>query len=169
MIHVYTGDGKGKTTSACGIALRAAGRRKRVLFVQFLKGSDLSGEILSMKRIPYIEIKRFGRDGFVRKDKIRDADLREISQGMKFVESRVKDRNIDVIILDEINLAMNYGLIDVKRILALIKKYRKEKEIILTGREAPASILKKADYVTFMKSIKHPYEKGVRARRGIEY
>lgn len=169
MIHVYTGNGKGKTTSACGLALRAAGRGKRVLFVQFLKGQNSSGEILLMRRIGRIQTRRFGRKGFVLKDRKCVKDFLEAERGIKFAERKLENKDADVIVLDEINVAMSYGLIDTKRVLRLIKRYGRRKEIILTGREVPKSILKKADYVTSMRAIKHPYERGIRARRGIEY
>ncbi len=169
MIHVYTGDGKGKTTSACGLALRAAGRGRRVLFVQFLKGKNSSGEIPLMKKIGLIQIRRFGKKGFVLKNRKSSRDFVEAERGIQFVERKLQNRDVDVVILDEINVAVNYGLINTNRVLGLMKKYGREKELILTGRKAPKNILKEADYVTFMKAVKHPYERGVRARRGIEY
>ncbi len=168
-IQVYTGKGKGKTTAALGLALRAAGHDMRVYIGQFLKG-QLYGELLSAKKLlPLIKIEQFGRKGFIHVTKNPDEeDKQRAKKGLKRCLDAMLSRQYRIIILDEINVALYFNLLDEKEVHEFLDKKPPETEIVLTGRYAPSSILKRADLVTEMKEKKHYFAKGVRARDGIE-
>lgn len=168
-IQVYTGNGKGKTTAALGLALRAAGHRQRVYIGQFLKG-QLYGELLSAKMLaPYITIEQFGRKGFIHVTKDPDEeDIKKTRRGLKKCLDAMLSLRYKIIILDEINVAVYFKLLSEKEVLEFLDQKPEEVEVILTGRYAPASFLKRADLVTEMKEKKHYYKKGVKAREGIE-
>ncbi len=168
-IQVYTGDGKGKTTAALGLALRAAGYKHKVYIGQFLKGQEY-GELLSAKKLqPYITIEQFGRKGFIHVTKDPDEkDIKRAKSGLKKCREAMLSRKYRIIILDEINVAVDFNLLTEEEIHEFLDKKPKDVEIILTGRYAPPSFLKRADLVTEMKEKKHYYKKGVRAREGIE-
>lgn len=171
MIYVFTGNGKGKTTSAMGLGLRAVGGGKKVLMIQFLKTDDTS-EVAAIKKHlkGRFTIKSFGRKGFPN-PKIgfiqKDFDL--ASKAFLLAKKEITNRKYDVVILDEINVAVDYGLIKITDMLNLINKFPKSKALVLTGRNAHGKITKKADLVTEMKEIKHPFKKGIVAKKGIEY
>ncbi|HLC90079.1 MAG TPA: cob(I)yrinic acid a,c-diamide adenosyltransferase [Patescibacteria group bacterium] len=165
-IHIYTGDGKGKTTSAFGLALRAIGAGYRVYIIQFMKGQNYS-ELKMLRRLPKLNFKRFGQKSFVhlpaaKKDKILG------QKGIALAKKVLKSRGYDLVILDEIFVAAFFKLIKYSDITNLIKIKPKNVELVLTGRKATPEIMKLADYVTEMREIKHPYQQGVKARRGIE-
>jgi cob(I)alamin adenosyltransferase len=168
-IQVYTGDGKGKTTAALGLALRAAGYKHKVYIGQFLKGQEY-GELLSAKKLsPYITIEQFGRKGFIHVTKDPDEeDIKRAKRGLKKCLEAMLSRKYRIIVLDEINVAVDLNLLTEEEIHKFLDKRPEDVEIILTGRYAPPSFLKKADLVTEMKAKKHYYKKGVRAREGIE-
>lgn len=168
-IQVYTGNGKGKTTAALGLALRAAGHKQKVFIGQFLKG-QLYGELLSAKSLsPYITIKQFGRKGFIHVTKDPDEeDIQKAKKGLRQCWDAMLSSKYRIIILDEINVAVYFKLLTEKEVLAFLDEKPAAVEVILTGRYAPASFLKKADLVTEMKEKKHYYKKGVKAREGIE-
>lgn len=168
-IQVYTGNGKGKTTAALGLALRAAGHKQRVYIGQFLKG-HLYGELLSVKALsPYITIDQFGRSGFIHVSKNPDEeDIQRAQKGLKKCLNAMLSKKYRIIVLDEINVAIFFKLLAEKDVLEFLSQKPEEVEVILTGRYAPASILKRADLVTEMKEKKHYYRKGVKAREGIE-
>jgi cob(I)alamin adenosyltransferase len=172
LVQVYTGDGKGKTTAALGLALRAAGRGRNVLFVQFLKeGKRGSGEALALRRaeLPII-LKRYGKDLLGKTSAGEKKKARERArQGLWYTARALKNRDADLIVLDEISHVMNLGLIEEEEVVALIDAKSRATELVLTGRDMPAEIVKRADLVTDMKNIKHPYDSGVTARYGIEY
>ncbi len=167
MIQVYTGNGKGKTTAAVGLGLRAVGAGKKVLLIQFLKDGQ-SSEIKAIKKISNFDIRVFGRKGFIKKDNLKKIDYDLAQQGFSFFQKAIKDKKYDCIILDEINVVSYFNLIDKKDLIDLIKKTPKKIEVVLTGRKASKEIIKIADLVTEMKEIKH-YFKKIRARKGIEY
>ncbi len=174
MVQVYTGDGKGKTTAALGLALRAIGHGMRVHVVQFLKNPEMMGdrygEIKASKdMLPGLVIHSFGLPRWVKKDDITPEDREEARKAMNLAHDLVKDPKINVIILDEIFLALHFGLVSLEELLDFIDKRPAEKELVLTGRNAPPEIIEKADLVTEMRQIKHYYEKGASARKGIEY
>ena len=167
-VHVYTGHGKGKTTAALGLGLRAAGAGLKVVMIQFMKGRRYS-EIDAVERIPNFEIMQFGRDEFVSKEKPEQVDVELAQQGFKEAEKIVQNGDYDLVILDEINVAVDYDLIKTKDVLRLIEGKPRDVELVLTGRYAHPLVIKKADIVTEMLEIKHVYQQGVLARKGIDY
>jgi len=167
-VQVLTGNGKGKTTSALGCGLRAAGRGLTVLMVQFMKGR-IYGELESVKHVPGFEILQFGRDVFVDKDNpaVEDRELARL--GFEKACDAVSSGKYDMVILDEINIAVDYGLVDLDELLDLVERKPKQVELILTGRYAHPEIQRVADTVTEMLDIKHHFSSGIEAREGIEY
>lgn len=168
-IQVYTGAGKGKTTAALGLALRAAGHNKKSYIGQFLKGQKY-GELLSVKRTaPFITIEQFGRKGFVHVTENPDEeDIQRAKNGLKKCLEAMLSQKYNIIILDEINVAVHFKLITEKEIHNFLQQKPEDVEIVLTGRYAPESFIDRADLVTEMKEIKHYYQNGVKAREGIE-
>ncbi len=167
MIHIYTGNGKGKTTAALGLALRAAGARKRVFIAQFVKGMPYA-ELHALRGHENITIKQFGRDCFIEKDPVEE-DIVAAQKGFQEVQAIINSHQYDVIILDEIFIALYYKLIDSEELKKLITSKFHETEIVLTGRYATKDFYEIADLVTEMKKVKHYFDKGVVARLGIEY
>lgn len=168
LIQVYTGNGKGKTTAALGLALRAVGHGMKVLMIQFMKGEQY-GELQSSKKLaPYLTLKQVGRETFISKSNPDPKDLELAQEGFGIAKKAIQNKEYDIVILDEINLAVDYGLISIADILQLIDSKPDEIELILTGRNVKRQILEKADLVTDMVDRKHYYDKGVPAREGIE-
>jgi len=166
-IQVYTGNGKGKTTAAFGLALRAAGAGKKVFIAQFVKGLHYS-ELDAVKRFPEIELHQYGLDCFI-VNQPTQADIEAAMEGFGKITTIINENSVDVLILDEICIALYYKLFKEAQVLELLKQKPEGMEIILTGRNAPVSIIEAADLVTEMKEIKHYYSKGVEARQGIEF
>lgn len=172
MIHLYTGNGKGKTTAAVGLAVRAAGNNMRVIFSQFMKGND-TGELHVLERQPEIRILRSSENfGFYKNlTEEEKAELTRIHNGiLERILAAVRDRECDMVILDEITYPVNWKLIDAEGLSQLLEMAaRQDVELVLTGRSPAGFLADCADYVTEMKAVRHPYERGVAARRGIEY
>jgi cob(I)alamin adenosyltransferase len=168
-IQVYTGDGKGKTTAALGLALRAAGHGLRVSVVQFLKSAGVYGETKEAAMLPGLTIIPSGRAGFVNLKAPDAADCQLAQEGFTLAKKIILAHAADIIVLDEINLAMNYHLLDTEEVLAFLQKEKYETEIILTGKDAPPEILAIADLVTEMKKVKHTFDQDIPPRRGIDY
>jgi cob(I)alamin adenosyltransferase len=173
LILVNTGDGKGKTTAAMGLALRAAGRNFKVLILQFIKGSWKSGEVKSLEKLkPLIEIEQLGL-GFIRykdgKMVDREKQLENAHESFEYARDKVNSGRYDLVVLDEINNLTGMGLLDVKDVVRLLKNKPEELNIMLTGRNAPAEVIKIADTVTEMREIKHAFNEGIKARKGIEF
>jgi len=169
LIQVYTGNGKGKTTAALGIALRAVGHGLKVLVIQFMKGNIRYGELESSKKLsPYLTIKQMGRKTFVSRVNPDPIDIGLAQDGFALAKKALKDKTYDIVILDEINVAIDYGLIPLSDLLRLIDSKPKTVELILTGRNAKSEIMDRADLVTEMVDRKHYYHKGIKARKGIE-
>ena len=169
LIQVYTGNGKGKTTAALGLALRAAGHRFKVLIIQFLKGGICYGELKSARKLsPYLTILPMGRECFVNKKCPHPTDQRWARKGWTLAQEAVQSQRYQLVILDEINVAVEYGMVPVKELLALMKSKPQNVELVLTGRWARPEVLRRADLVTEMKEKKHYYKKGVDSRVGIE-
>ncbi len=168
-IQVYTGEGKGKTTAALGLALRAAGHGFRTYFGQFLKGQP-SGEILAARKLsPLITIEQFGRKSFLKvTEDFEEQDYRLAAAGLKKCLQAMLSGQYRLIVLDEVNVALNLGLLPEKEVLDFLDRKPEGVEVILTGRYAPGTILDRADLVTEMVCRKHYYDRGVRARKGIE-
>lgn len=167
MIHIYTGEGKGKTTAALGLALRAAGAGFNVFIGQFLKGKDYS-ELKSLRKIKNIKVEQMGTRCFIKKSPSpRDIVLAE--KGLSRIKEMIKSGEFDVIILDEVNIAIRLNVLKLKDVLDVVRRCPDCVELVLTGRCAPESLRKCADYVTEMKEIKHPFRKKITGRRGIEF
>lgn len=168
-IQVYTGNGKGKTTASIGLAVRAAGHKEKTFIGQFLKGQDY-GELHAVKNLsPLITIEQFGRKGFyhVTKDPDKE-DIQSARNGLDKCEKAMLSGKYRIIILDEINVTVYFNLLSEKDIHSFLDQKPKDVEIVLTGRYAPDSFIERADLVTEMKEVKHYYEKGIQARKGIE-
>jgi cob(I)alamin adenosyltransferase len=169
MVQVYTGNGKGKTTAALGLALRATGQGKRVLMVQFMKGKVNYGELRSATKLPGFTIKQFGRPSFVDKNNPHPADIKGAREGLAFVQKAIASGKYDMVILDELNVALAFNLIPLKDALDLIAAKPGELELIITGRYAHSKIIKLADLVSAVREVKHYYRQGVPARKGFEF
>ncbi len=167
MIQVYTGNGKGKTTAALGLALRAAGAGFRVYIIQFIKGRRYS-ELAALKKIKKITLVQCGRGCFI-KDKPQAKDIILAKAGLAKVKQVIAQRRYRLVILDEINVAMKIGLLEIDEVMNILKKSPRNIELVLTGRYAPPAILKIADLISDIRETKHYYQKGVKARRGIEF
>lgn len=168
-VQVYTGNGKGKTTAALGLALRAAGHGMKTYFGQFLKGQHY-GEIDAVERLsPLIRIERFGREGFLHiTEGPDDEDIRKAREGLRKCREAMLSGRYDIVVLDEVNTAVLLKVLAVEEVLDLISEKPEAVELVLTGRGAPEAVIRRADLVTEMKDIKHYYDRGVKAREGIE-
>ncbi len=166
-IQVYTGDGKGKSTAAVGQAIRALGHRHRVLLVQFLKGRP-SGEVKVLEGMENVTVERFGSSKFVCGSPTPE-DIELAKEGFGKAREAVLSGGYDLVILDEINLLVDYKMLDVEEVIKLIKERPKGIELILTGRNAHPRIVEAADLVSEVRAVKHYYKEGVEARPGVEY
>jgi cob(I)alamin adenosyltransferase len=169
LVQVYTGEGKGKTSAAFGLALRAVGRELRVFVIQFIKGGFDYGELYVVKRLPNLELKAFGQGKFVTQVPAGEKDVALAKEAFALAKRVVESGEYDVVILDEVNVAVHLGLLSVEEVVNLVKVKPKHVELVLTGRYAPKEIVEVADLVTEMREIKHPYARGVKPRKGIEY
>ncbi len=170
LVIVYTGNGKGKTTAAMGMALRAWGQGMRILMLQFIKGGKGYGELKAVEKMPGFEIVAMG-EGFIKNsgdDKLAGhrAAARE---AMARAREEINSGRWDMIILDEINYAVSFGLLSESEVLELIDMKPHELHLVLTGRNAAGKVTEKADLVTEIKEIKHPYAKGIKAQKGVEF
>ena len=169
LVQVYTGDGKGKTTCALGLALRAVGQGFKVFMVQFMKGRN-TGEAKAAARLaPELTLRYFGRPGLVNLKAPDPEDLVLINEARELARRVMESGDYDLVILDEINLALAYGLIPLEDMLTWLRARPPWVEVVLTGRQAPAELVAFADLVTEMRPVKHYYAAGVPARRGIEW
>jgi len=167
-IHLYTGNGKGKTTAALGLALRAAGAGKKVFIAQFVKGMHYS-ELVSVEKLsPNIVLQQFGRDCFIRQEPTPE-DIQMANKGLDFVRELTRSGEYDMIILDEVCIALYYELFSLSALREVISQRRENMEWILTGRYASQELIDLADLVTEMVEVKHYYRQGVEAREGIEF
>lgn len=170
MVQVYTGNGKGKTTAAIGLALRAIGHGYKIFMLQFMKGSKNYGEIIaSEKYLPNFTIVQTGLETFVDKENPSRDDVRLALDGLEIAKKVVSENRYDIVILDEINVALDFKLIPLNEVAELVKNKPQEMEIILTGRYAPKEIIDLGDVVSEIQLVNHPYYHGVSAREGIEY
>ncbi len=169
LIVVNTGDGKGKTTAALGVALRAAGYGFNVSMIQFIKGAWKPGEVRAAPRLaPNFEIIPMGL-GFTWLSKDLERDKKKAQEGWRLAKEKISSGSYQIVILDEITHAVNHGFIELADVIQTLKQKDEMLHIILTGRNAPPEIIEIADLVTEMKLLKHPYEKGVPAQKGIEF
>jgi cob(I)alamin adenosyltransferase len=169
LVQVYTGEGKGKTTAALGLAMRAAGHGLRVYIIQFMKGWPNYGELKSVGGHPQITLRQFGRPEFVDPEKPEPADVEMAKEALREARQVLTSGSYDLVILDEVNVALKYGLIELKEVLTLIEEKPQDIELILTGRYAPPEVIERADLVTEMREVKHPYRIGIKGREGIEW
>lgn len=165
-IQIYTGNGKGKTTAALGLSLRAVCSGKTVFFGQFVKGMKYS-ELKANELLDNFEIKQYGRDCFIQKEPDEE-DIRLAKEGLRELSEKISSNQYDVVVMDELNIALYYKLFDVQEVIETLKSKSPKTEIIITGRYAPEELIEIADLVTEMKEIKHYYQQGVIAREGIE-
>ncbi len=172
LVIVYSGNGKGKTTAALGMALRAVGHNYKICMIQFIKGSWHYGEIDSSKRLePEFELIAIGK-GFVGilDDKYSKEEHKKIAnEAIKISKEKIQSGKYNIIILDEVNYAINLGLIDVNVVLDLIKLKPPELNLVLTGNHVKTKIIEVADLVTEMKQVKHPFQLGIKAKKGIDF
>lgn len=166
-IQIYTGDGKGKTTAALGLSLRAVCANKSVFFAQFLKGQDYA-ELKAIDILPNFTLKQYGSENFII-NKASKQDVELAQKGLKEIKSIILKGEYDIIVLDELNMAIYFKLITVEEIIEILDNRNPNSEIIITGRNAPEALINYADLVSEIKAIKHYYNKGVLARKGIEY
>ena len=167
-IQVYTGDGKGKTGAAFGLALRAIGQGLRVCIVQFIKGGFDYGESHIAGKLPLLKIAAYGRGQFI-KGKPTAEDFVEAKKAFNHVKVAIQSGNFDIVILDEVNVAVHLGLLSAKDLIEVLREKPSKVEVVLTGRYASKEIIDIADLVTEMREVKHPYARGIQARKGIEY
>jgi LAO/AO transport system kinase len=169
LVQVYTGNGKGKTSAALGLALRALGRGLKVYVIQFIKGDRDYGEIIMAREIPGLEMVTYGRGKFIDEESRTQKDAELAQEALEHAREIITSGNHDVVILDEVNIAMSLGLLEPRSVIQLARDKPPDIELIMTGRGAPDEIIDIADLVTEMREVRHPYGKGVKARRGIEY
>ncbi|MDH4210871.1 MAG: cob(I)yrinic acid a,c-diamide adenosyltransferase [candidate division WOR-3 bacterium] len=169
MIHIYTGNGKGKTTAALGQAMRAIGHGLKVLMIQFMKGEVNYGELEAAKQLSNFTIEQFGRPDFVNPENPDETDIRLAKAALARATGAVNGHQYDIIILDEINVAVNFGLIETKDVISLFKQKPEDVVLILTGRYMPEEFAPFADLITECREVKHYFNKGAKAREGFEY
>lgn len=169
MIQVYTGNGKGKTTAALGQALRALGHGHKVFMIQFMKGRAYGELLACQKCLPDFTIVMSGRDQFVKKGDPEEVDLRMAREGFELAKKVVQEGRHQMLILDEINVAVDYGLLPLQEVLDFLRSCPPEMEVVCTGRYAPPELVELADLVSEVREIKHHYRQGVQMREGIEY
>lgn len=167
-VHVYTGNGKGKTTAAIGLGVRAVGAGLRVIMIQFMKGRRYS-ELDALQNLRNFTVVQFGRDEFVSKEKPEQVDIDLAQKGFAYAKEAIQSHMYDVVILDEINVAIEYQLISLSDVLELVNKKPKDLELVCTGRYAPGELVKQADVVSEILEIQHPYHNGVLSRKGIDW
>lgn len=167
-VHVYTGDGKGKTTAAIGLAVRAAGHDLRTYIGQFMKGQAY-GELSTLEQIPQITIEQYGDRGCIRKEDVTPQHIADAESGLERSRKALLSGSYDIVVLDEVNVALWFELLTEESVLSLVNQRPAHVELLLTGRRAPQAILDNADLITEMQEVKHYYTQGVLARKGIEH
>jgi len=168
LIHIYTGNGKGKTTAAIGLGVRATGNGLKVHMVQFMKGRRYS-EIDALEFIPNFTVFQSGRDEFVSKENPDQIDIDLARNGFEHAKKIINAGKYDLVILDEINVAIDFNLIPLKNVIKLLEGKPEKIEVILTGRYADPELVRQADLVSEILEIKHPYNDGVQSRKGIDW
>ena len=169
LLQVYTGTGKGKTTAAFGVALRAIGAGAKVLMIQFMKGDANYGEVKGAKLLPNFTLRQMGRDSFVNFQAPDPVDIDMLQQGWQLAQEALLKQSYDLLILDEINIALGYKLLDATEIVQFLTSHQGHTEVICTGRDAPEELMAAADLVTDMNNKKHYFFAGVQSRDGIDH
>lgn len=168
LVQVYTGNGKGKTTASLGLALRALGNGLKVAMVQFMKPPRSYGEYEMAKSLPDFTLLSMGRPQLIYKDDLSKEDFEAAEEALRKADEMIQSRKYDLVILDEANVTIHMGLLKVEDIVKVVKARPPHVEVVLTGRYAPRELVEIADLVTEMGQVKHPFDKGIPARRGIE-
>lgn len=169
LIQVYTGNGKGKTTASLGLTLRACGHGFKVAMIQFMKDNPEYGEFKAAQFLPSFKVFQVGRNDFVDLANPEKVDIELARKGWQLAKTMIDSREWDIVILDEINVAMACGLLNPEEIAAFLTEKKRQVEVVLTGRYVPEKIIAMADLVTEMQEVKHPFTTGVEARKGIDY
>lgn len=169
LLQVYTGTGKGKTTAALGVALRAAGHGAKTLIIQYMKDDSGYGEFKAVEFLPGVELKQVGRDSFVNFQNPDPLDVQMVKDGWTLAKEAIVSQKYDLVILDEINVALAYSLLKVEEVTQFLHINKGHTEVICTGRGAPEELITIADLVTDMKNIKHYFFAGVESRDGIDH
>ena len=169
LVQVFTGNGKGKTSAALGTVLRASGHGLRAFIVFFMKGKYPYGEFSTLTKLPNVDIASFGLRCFINRSQINPQEIEQAKLALSAAREAMLSGNYDLVVLDEVNVALYFKLIELEEVIRLIGDKPRHVELILTGRYADAKLIELADLVTEMVKLKHPYDKGVLARKGIEY
>jgi cob(I)alamin adenosyltransferase len=169
LVQVFTGNGKGKTTAAVGTIVRVVGHNFKACLISFMKGNYAYGEYKTLSQLPNVAIEQFGLRKFTDPAKIKAAEKEQAKAALAAARKAVMSGDYDLVVLDEVNVAVCYNLVGLDKIISLIKDKPLHVELILTGRYADPKILEIADLVTEMVKVKHPFDEGVKARKGIEY
>lgn len=170
IIQIYTGDGKGKTTAAVGLALRSWGRGLKVIFFQLLKAPDSSGEQKALASLrPPVLVAPFGGEGFIIDRRPTPGEKAIIEKAWERIEKAILSKEYDLVVIDELSHALNLGMLDLERVIQCLDKKPTGVEVVLTGRAMPEPLLNMARLVTEMRSVKHPYQQGLTAREGIDF
>ena len=169
LIQVFTGNGKGKTTAALGTILRAAGHGFRVFIVFFMKGDYGYGEFSTLTKLPNVDMASFGLQSLTDPSNIKPEEIEQARLALEATREAILSGNYDLIVMDEVNVALGFNLIELDEVVKLIKDKPPKVELILTGRYADTELIELADLVTEMVKVKHPFDKGIKARKGIEY
>ncbi|MCL0091265.1 cob(I)yrinic acid a,c-diamide adenosyltransferase [Dehalococcoidales bacterium] len=168
LVQIFTGDGKGKTSAALGVVIRALGHGLRVYIAYFMKGGDY-GERRILSKLPNVTMASFGQKGFIDPARIKPEEIEQAKQALAAAREAMLSGNYDLVVLDEVNLAVAWKLVELEGVIRLIDDKPPNVELILTGRKADTQLVKLADLVTEMLKIKHPYDEGIKARKGIDY
>lgn len=172
LVIVYTGGGKGKTTASLGLCIRAVGYDKKVCIIQFIKGSWKYGELDGIKKLaPNVELyqKGLGFVGIIDDKLDKSEHIKAAGEALAFAGEKIRGGKYDIVILDEINVAVNLKLISVDDVINLIESKPDSLDLVLTGRNAKEEVIERADLVTEMREIKHPFQKGIKAKKGIDF
>jgi cob(I)alamin adenosyltransferase len=169
LVQIFTGDGKGKTTAAAGTIIRAMGHGLKIYVAVFMKGDNPSGEWTFLSKQPGIKIERFGLDSLCTPANIKPAEKEQAERALNASRQAINSGKYDIVVLDEINVAIGWKLIELSDVISLVEEKPAAVELILTGRRAEPELVKRADLVTEMLKIKHPFDAGIAAREGIEY
>jgi len=169
LVQIFTGNGKGKTSAALGTVIRALGHGLRACVIYFMKGDYPYGEQRILSRLPNVKMASFGQKGFVDRDHIKPEEKEQARLALAAAREATLIGNYDLIVLDEINIAVAWKLIELDEVIKLISDKPPHVELILTGRQADTRLIELADLVTEMVKVKHPYDKGIRTRKGFDY
>ena len=169
LVQIFTGNGKGKTTAALGTILRAAGHDLRVFIIFFMKGDYPYGERKTLSQLPNVDVASFGSMEFCNPKKVKPEEIEQAKQALTTARRAMLSGDYDLVVLDEVDVAIAFNLIHLDEVIKLIQDKPPEVELILTGRYADNKLVEMADLVTEMVKIKHPFDRGIKARKGIEY